>query len=41
MKILSAMNKITIFFCITPAKRKRAIKVLTIFAMEKKFPGTW
>ena len=36
----SALNKIKKIFCINPAKRKRAIKVLLIliFEMEKKFP---
>jgi hypothetical protein len=36
----SALNKIKKIFCITPAKRKRAIKVLfrLIFCMERKFP---
>jgi hypothetical protein len=37
MTIHSALNKIKKILCINPAKRKRAIKVLIIFEMEKKF----
>jgi hypothetical protein len=37
MRIPSVVNKIKIIFCINPAERKRAIKVLFSFEMEKKF----
>ena len=36
-KITSKINKIKNFFRINSAKRKRAIKVLLIFEMERKF----
>ena len=34
----SALTTIKKIFCINPAERKRAIKVLFIFESEKKFP---